>query len=369
MSSFSSTLGIMVCRSSGQLFHEKNYYKILQKFGKKKKINVFVFFPDSIDWAKKTLAGFQYDFNSNKWMSKKFALPNYVYDRCFYTSTVQFKQYKPFIKKIKADKSIRFLGLGLAGKWEVYQILQNSDYKTYLPRTELFKSTKQLTSWLDNSPVILKPIGGSHGSGVIKVSKKNKQYEIVGRSFNNAKFTQIFKTYDSLLVWIRSFTKNRNFIIQQYLELTTKNNQPFDIRVLVQKNKHGAWETTGMATRIGDKSNITSNLHGGGNVSKVDSFLTKQFPDKASEIIDKINGLATAVPALVESSHGHLFEVGLDIGVDRLGNVWIIEVNSKPGRKVFSLLKDKDKSLKSLIQPIEYTDYLSNLNIRIKSII
>lgn len=356
-------LGIMVCPIK-ELFHEKGYYQRLQLLGKENKINVFVFYPDRVDFKKELVSGYQYDFKTNSWVNTWFPLPNYVYDRCFYTSSKKYLYYKPFVKQIRENKKIEFLGLGLKGKWDVYKILLNDPkFTKYLPKTEMFTSTNQLKQWLEQSPIILKPMGGSHGSGVIKIFKKKSFFEVLGRNHFNIKINHTFNNFEELSNWVKAFTKGTRFIIQKFLDLNTSKNQPYDIRVLVQKNQYGQWELTGMAARVGAINNITSNLHGGGKVEAVNVILGKEFNrEKAESIIDEINMIATTIPPILEKSHGNLFEIGLDIGVDRNGDIWIIEVNSKPGRRAFTLLNDKAKIAKSISQPIYFTKYLASLN-------
>lgn len=360
MMKYKAILGIMVCSVNKQLFHEKGFYKYLQLLGKKKNILVYVFYPDSINLEQGIVNGFHFNFATQKWESKLYPLPNFIYDRCFYVSVNKYLKYKPYIEKIKQKKSISFLGYGLKGKWEVYNILsKNSLYAKYLPKTEKYRNHNQLLSWLKSFPIILKPIGGSHGAGVIKISQNNNSFIIIGRNYHNQKISFILLDQQKLINWINKFIGSRRFIIQQYLNLYTSDKRPYDVRVLIQKNKHGAWDITGKSVRLGDIDNITSNLHGGGKVEELDSFLKKEFDEKnAITIINDIDKLVLAIPPFLETSHGNLFELGIDIGIDRQGKVWIIEINSKPGRKVFRLLNDKEKTLKAISRPISYTEYL-----------
>lgn len=355
--------GIMVCKVRNQLFYEKEFYRFLQNFGAEKDFIVYVFFPEDIDWENRIIKGYQYDISLGYWIANHFPVPLFIYDRCFYTTGYMFRKYRPFIEKLQNDKRTIFLGHGLKGKWDVYNILFTSPkYKKFLPKTLPYKGLKQLEAFLDHQPIILKPIGGSHGSGVIKVIKEGNDYEVLGRDFHNQKIHYYFNNKAQLFEWIHQFTIGKRYIIQQYLKLTTFDDRPYDIRVLVQKNENGKWETTGMAARVGEPSNITSNLHGGGMVQLPSTILHEQFgTEKAKGILEKIEFLANQVPPFIEANHGKLFEVGLDLGVDTSGNVWIIEVNSKPGRKVFELLNDKEKQFKAYSQPILYARYLSNL--------
>lgn len=359
---YKAILGIMACSINNQLFHERGFYKYLQLLGEKKNILVYVFYPDSINWNHSIVNGFHYNYAKKKWENNQYPLPNYIYDRCFYVSVNKYLRYKPYIEQIKQNKRISFLGYGLKGKWEVHEILsKNPLYKNHLPKTERYRNHNQLIKWIKSFPIVLKPIGGSHGAGVIKITQKNNTYTIIGRDYHNQKISIKLQGQQKFIDWVNQFLGGRRFIIQQYLDLFTSSNQPYDVRVLVQKNKQGKWSITGKSVRLGDMDNITSNLHGGGKVEQLPSFLKKEFGEKmAIKIINEINKLASAIPPYLENNHGNLFELGIDIGVDRQGNVWIIEVNSKPGRKVFSLLGDKEKTIKALSGPILYTEYLVN---------
>lgn len=354
------TLGIMTCRKNN-LFSEKEYFKLLQKFGDKNKIKTFVFYPDFIDINKKKVTGYRYDFQKKEWKLSLFPFPNFIYDRCFYNSKLHYKTYKPYVNFLKKQRRINFLGIGLKGKWEVHQILSSDTFcKDYVPKTEKFTNTEQLIKWLNISPVILKPSGGSHGKGIVKITYVNKKFEVIGRNCYNNKIHHHFKNFIVFNKWILTFTKNRHYLLQEYLNLTTSKNIPFDIRILIQKNYQGNWEITGSAARVGESSNITSNLHGGGKVESTSSLLIKEFGESSAlNIEEKITKLGDTIPALIEAHHGNLFELGLDIGIDKQGKIWIIEVNSKPGRRIFTLLKDKNKNFKSITQPILYTKYLT----------
>ncbi len=362
-------LGIMTCKINKVMFYEKNFFKTLQRLGTPKNIFVYIFHPDYIDWKKKIVKAFRFNEATQQWSMNWYPLPHYVYDRCFYTSANQYLKYKPFVNKLKQNSQIKFLGNGLKGKWEIHQILSsNQAFNKFLPKSEIFKSNNQLIQWLSQYPVILKPTGGSHGQGVIRISIDNQHYSIIGRNHVNKKIDISFHDKRGLFEWINQFVKGKKYLIQQYLSLVTSDNKPFDIRILIQKNEVGNWEVTGKAARIGDPSNITSNLHGGGIVEDAEALIIYEFgEEKSKQILKEIDKLSSTIHSYIESLHGKLFEVGLDIGVDRQGNIWIIEVNSKPGRRVFELLHDKEKVLKSLSQPILYTEYLMKQRKHVKA--
>ncbi|GJM71157.1 hypothetical protein HMSSN036_33730 [Paenibacillus macerans] len=75
-------------------------------------------------------------------------------------------------------------------------------------------------------------------------------------------------------------------------------------------------------------------------------------------VVQTIRHLSLRVPEYLESRFGRLAELGLDFGVDREGRVWILEVNSKPGRTSFFRIGDPISARKSIENPISYARYL-----------
>ncbi|MGD8188411.1 YheC/YheD family protein [Brevibacillus ginsengisoli] len=355
------TLGIMALfKGEEPSFKERGYYKMLTLAGRKLRIRVFVFSPRSLDFENREVSG--YEFEQNRWIKKTFPFPKLVYDRCFIGSSIRTR-YKPLIDKLQEDPEVTFLGHGLTGKWQVYQtLLQSEELAQYLPETQQY-SFKHVTSLLmSGQDVIVKPASGTHGLSVIRLSRHSKQdYEVLGRNHSNQVIHKRFTSLPSFQRFLTSFTASRPFILQPYLTLHTPSGTPFDIRVLVQKNGNGEWETTGKAVRLGEKNGITSNLHGGGKAVAIDTFLSQNFAAKNPDLIEQeIDHVIRLLPPFLESNHGRLVELGIDIGIDQSGKIWIIEVNSRPGRTVFRQIEDRTAQLRSLTQPVKYAVYLMN---------
>ncbi|MDF2681253.1 MAG: hypothetical protein K0R47_2443 [Brevibacillus sp.] len=349
------TLGIMT-RCQGSQFIDKGYYKKLTLFGRKQGIRVFVFSPRRVNFSSRTVPGFEY--RNGAWQSDTFPLPAFVYDRCFIGP--DYRNYKPFVEKLQNDRNITFLGHGLSGKWQVHQMLIHSAVLApSLPPTEIL-TYSALQDTLDHyGSAIIKPMAGTHGVGVVRIAECRGGYEISGRNKENKPFRRVVKEPGGLRSFVTAFTTGRKFLVQPYLELHTPDGSPFDVRVLVQKNGKGEWETTGKAVRIGDKKSITSNLHGGGKAVPLTPFLSRHYkPAMQARIEQTIDRLTGELPRFLEKSHGRLVELGIDVGIDTAGNVWIIEVNSRPGRTVFTMINDPAARFHSITQPVRYAHYL-----------
>ena len=356
-------VGIMVCETNGDPpFSSKPFYRRLSLIGSELGLTVFVFCPRRFDPERRRIVGYTYLREQKRWSKKTFPLPHVVYDRCFFSSGSKYALYRDAIRKLAGMANVRFLGYGLKGKWQVYQLLKKEPaLLPHLPETEQLNSIKDLSRWLtQKKEVILKPQGGSHGKGVLLVQEReNGIYTVTGRDARNGIVGKSFRNLRSLLRWIDAFIGQRNYVMQQFLVLRTKDGKPFDIRALVQKNRIGEWELTGMAVRLGQPGGVTSNLHGGGRAEEVLPFLTRQFgKTHATETIEKLRGLAMQIPGVLERYHGRLVELGIDLGVDDEGRIWILEVNSKPGRSAFAALPDRRVRLSAIRNPILYARYL-----------
>jgi hypothetical protein len=352
------TLGIIACHNGNSIppFSESSFFYHLTLAGRPNNIDVIIFNPKEIDWENRTVLSW-YVTPHRKWLKKVCKLPKVIYDRCYYLNSKHYTEYKSAILKIDKDPHIRFLGRALGGKAKTYEILkQHEEMLPFLPETKRYQSESDVVSFLsDHGKIVLKPNGGSHGRGIVAIEKHPNYFEVRERSQLNNPFHYKIKSEIKLRLWIKKFVGETRYIIQPFLELTTQDNRPFDVRILVQKNGNLEWETTGLAVRIGKSNTITSNLHGGGQATTLEPFLDENYPmEMIPDITEQINRISTLTPPLIEENHGPLLELGLDVGIDRKGSLWLLEVNSKPGRTIFLKTGEKEIRQRSIQLPMSY---------------
>ena len=357
------TVGIIVAESHGRLpFAESQFCRKLCIIGKRNRITVFAFCPSWVTAGTDIIPGYTYE--NEGWVKKWFPSPDLVYDRFFSRDNKHQRSKQQCLSQLQARHPFVYLTRGLSGKWNVHQALSKSkEISPYLPETTPYEGASQLSHWLSShgGEAFLKPQNGTHGKRTlhVKVTSMDNKLRIRGRSSNNTVFSKIFTMHTDGYDWIDKFTYKRNFLLQQYLQLNSSQGEPFDIRALVQKDQKGLWTLTGMAVRAGRRHSLTSNLHGGGTACEVLPFLNREVgPSASKELIKLITSLSLQIPDCLESHFGRLAELGIDFGVDRKGNVWIIEVNSKPGRASFSQIGDTKSARKSIENPIHYARYL-----------
>lgn len=356
-------LGILVNYNSHSFppFSEKGFFKILSIQGKKLGIEVTVFSPFTIQWHRNKVIGFRYSKKSNSWIKGIYSIPSLLYDRIFFTSKEQVQRFHAAIHRLKEDHQSTLLGRGLPGKWKVYNMYKDVEsLHPFIPETVLYKNDqKWQKKLLKNGSLFFKPVSGSHGRGVVKVSFVKDRLDVKGRTAYNQMFSKTFRSFRSCDSWLKKFIGQREYIYQPYLELCTPSNIPFDLRVLVQKNGKGLWEETGRAIRIGKTGGLTSNLHGGGSATDANRFIRKSYSKvQMEDINEQITTINNHLPQVLEEKYGPLLELGIDVGIDQQGKVWIIEANSKPGRRSFQLSNNGMVHKNALLAPIRYTNYI-----------
>lgn len=355
------TLGFLVSEAEGPVpFTDPAYARRLSVAAKRLGLTLYVFTPAGITGSA-SIKGYAY--HGGAWSAGVFPPPDLIYDWCFTRGAKSLEKRKKL--GLLAEKHpFRYLTRGLPGKWTVYQALkQQPRAAAFLPETTLYRSPRQLRSQLARwgGDVFMKPLYGTHGKKTLQVSRKTGHYQLTGRDGGNRVFTQQFDSLQAMSRFLEGFCRGKPFLMQPFLKLSTREGKPFDIRVLMQKGADGAWSRTGMAARIGRTGTLTSNLHGGGTAASAPVFLKHELgPAAAKSVLSVIRELSALIPPLLEEHFGRLAELGLDFGVDDNAKVWILEVNSKPGRSALGFIGDMDGARKAVEQPVLYACYLLN---------
>ncbi|GIP33689.1 YheC/YheD family protein [Paenibacillus sp. J2TS4] len=356
-------VGILVSDSEGNPpFADSAFYSLLTQEGNRLGLGVYVFTPSTSSLNEENeVVGYRYSAANHRWSQERLPLPDLIYDRAFYRNARDLVQHRLVLTELRHKKSFIVLGNGLTGKWSVYQaILRAPDLKKYVPRTIRLQNASGLVPWFKhNDSAFLKLDAGTQGKGAVRILKlKNGIYEIAGRDFHNVPFEKKIDSLTALVSWFHQFA-NRRYLLQPNLKLHSRSGDVYDIRSLVQKNGEGRWTLTGMAVRQGQSGSVTSNLHGGGTAQAAEPFLQSEFGTKQGEELSvMLRRISIRIAEQLEGHFGRLAELGIDFGVDRDGRVWLIEVNSKPGRTIFQLLCDDRARRKSLVYPMAYASYL-----------
>jgi len=350
------TLGVMAIYWNGRRFEEIDYFRKLALKGRKLGLKVMVFSPEDVDHESRKIRGLYYNPRKGGWYRLWSPFPDVVYDRCRNQSRPRFQQLREFRARYP---EVTFLNRPLSDKWGVYQTLSREDrIRPHLPLTKIFSSFPDLFRLLNQMPVLfLKPVKGTGGRGILRIEKQGEnRFSVQGRDLHRRIIAPRILTERQIEARLGSWGMKDNYLVQQGLSLALEDGRVHDFRVLMQKNENGDWELAGCAGRIGAKRSVTSNLHGGGRAVPTDLLLSRRFRDKEKigEIRRAIERLARDTVVCLEREYGSLCELGLDIAVDALGEVWLLEINPKPSREVFRRIGETRVYDMAVTRPLLY---------------
>lgn len=229
------------------------------------------------------------------------------------------------------------------GKWDKHRVMvRNPSLKSVIPHTDILTKDNFFNFLKRHRQIILKPSRGSGGAGVIQI-KVLANNQILVHSEKSKKIVP----HSQINALVRRMTARRphtRYIIQQKIPLLNIEGRPFDIRVMVQRVKGKGWQVTGIMAKVAGSGYFITNLvRSKGKTLPLStavsrSNLTRQVSVRDIEKQVRDNALA-AIKELAKSYR--IYTVGIDMGIDNTGKVWIIEANFSPDKSYFKRLKDK----------------------------
>jgi len=367
---FGDVLGILadVKVRGGQVSGQQvPVFRLLLQAAQESGMYGYVFSPLDVDPEGGTAIG--YALGRGGWRRMRLPLPDVVYDQVVSRAFENRAEVKAVRERLITMLGARFFNRGFFDKWRVHQWLAAHDSTAlYMPDTIRYENIETAAEFLYRHPdVYMKPVHGSLGIGILRLRRRQdgrvywqlKRQDGSLRQGQTGSVTQFLKLQHKRL-------KRGPYLIQQTLNLRAWQGRPFDIRLLLQKDGTGMWQRTKIFCRIAQEGEITSNLSTGGDALAIRGVLKDLLGSskKVSAVMKQIIKAAEAVPAVVEASQeGTLGEIGLDLGLDEAGRVFVIEVNSKPWKKPnIDEGEWRDLAKLSFQRPIAYALFLCRLH-------
>ena len=167
-----------------------------------------------------------------------------------------------------------------------------------------------------------------------------------------SKINDVILSFEEIFPHIKPLLNNRIYIIQQGIPLLTYQTRGMDYRVLCHKNIQNNWNVTSVVARISAQDEFVSNIARGGELmSPVNALKDTLSISDAKVLISQMKDLAIETAMIIErKSQGITGELGIDIGIDKDGKPWLIEVNSKPSKSFEDGQMKIRPSAKAIIQ-------------------
>lgn len=325
----------------------------------------FVFDLNSVNWDELTVEGYFYDPFLKFWNRYKVPFPDVVYNKILSRSRENRPDSQRFIERLHTMTKAKFFNEKYFHKWEIYERLSKIEELAHLiPETYYNPSLPQIHDMIRRYPIVyFKPVNGFMGLGIYQVSASQNRI-IVRYRRNNRNMTKVYPSIQSFLQTELPYPKRREYVIQQGIDLLRVNGQPLDFRIHLNKNIENEWIVTGIGAKVAGKGSITTHMKAGGTILSPQRALEQVFPNKAEELLQKLHDTGIKISeALEQSFNKPLGELGIDVGIDQNGKLWLFEVNSKPGRAIFYKIQNL-RSIEWYCNKLllEYSIHLANFS-------
>lgn len=236
-------------------------------------------------------------------------------------------------------------------KYDIHRKLRDR-YASHLPATVRY-SKSQLQSMMDRyAGLFVKPESGSVGKGILQLVKLSSgSWKLKGKG------KPIVAKPSNIRAIVHRAINGRRYLIQQAIRLAKYKGKPYDIRVTVQRGGDGYWHVVGMFGKVARRGSAVTNVARGGTVKKAEVLFRNSF-SHPSLIASNVRHLSLAMARHLGSKLNRLADVGLDIGVDESGKVYLIEMNARDQRYGFRKAGMVQAFRKTYENPVLYGKHL-----------
>lgn len=327
-----------------------------------RKAYIFGFTPSDINWSQETVNGYFLNANGG-WFRKVVPLPDVVYNR-LPNRKAETSAYISSVRDRFVKRKIPLFNWSFLNKADVYKLLDNDpEALLHLPESIPSPSTAEIKELLEKHQFLYyKPTGGSLGIGIYRLTYNPKRGYFARYRRGNRNVLLRYKSFQGLMRMLQSRHGNQlnQYVVQQGIRLIEIDKCPLDFRFHMHKNGNNEWIPAGIGAKKAGRGSVTTHIKSGGSLMTPEQALGRIFGSQAGEILEKAKRVAVKLSESIERNYPHrLGELGLDIGIDRAGDVWMFEANAKPGRSIFKHPALRSEGRASLSYIFEHCMYLS----------
>lgn len=320
-----------------------------------------VFALDKVDTGRRLIEGYCYNPSGACWERGVFPYPSAIYRTIGMT-----EDWRNHFLSVLGDK---FFNDHFFNKWDMYRWFSTDPgLRAYLPHTVLYRTYRDIRNMLQRyGRIIVKPVSGLKGRKIVKISLEDGGMVFRYREDGKNQKVVLDKASD-INKFIESRFNSGKYLLQQVIDLLEYDGSIMDFRCALQKDQSNNWVCNAVIGRFGDKDSIVSNVSSGGTTYKGSDLLKKVFclpEENINEIEGRMESLAVRIAATLDEFGVNCGTLGLDIGMDNAGRLWLIEINNRDPSPQYALDLD-DKPLYGTIKtsPLLYAKALAGFDIQ-----
>jgi hypothetical protein len=297
--------------------------------------------------------------DNGEYILTNIAKPSVIHNRGYQCS----KAAKRRIERLQAEGICVYNEWNHYGKYNIHMLLvESDDIRPHLPETVVLNPDRLFEMMGRHKELIIKPSIGTFGKRNMKATRMNDTEWALTYPQKNIWQEEIIPA-EQLPLKIASLVTSGKYIVQERIPLAEYNENPFDLRVSVQRNKDGEWQVTGMVGKVAKPGSFMTNVAQGGTCLAFQDIL-KNFPHLDDrQVVSDVERLSLMVAIHLGNKLANLADIGLDVGITNEGFPMFIECNARDLRLTFrhALLFETWKQ--TYITPISYGKYLLTLRL------
>lgn len=317
---------------------------------------IIAFALDKVDKENRLIDGYCYNPEKDSWEPGIFPYPLAVFRRSGLSDEWQNHFLSVIGDTVFSNHSF--------DKWEMHKWFSNEvDIAPNLPDTVVYKSKQDIIDMLKKYEILyIKPISGMKGFGVVRV-RFEKGKIIFGYREDDKNIEKTAEGESELQEVVDKLFEPNDYIIQQGLELINHDGGVVDFRCVMQKNEACKWICNGIIARVGAKESVVSNISSGGAALPAMDLIREALEaseTEAFEIKERIMSLCIRVCRTLDEYGFNFGMLGLDIGLDKDKNTWLIEVNNRRPHPAIALRASDIASYYTILAgPLHYAKALA----------
>ncbi|MBE3595638.1 MAG: YheC/YheD family protein [Hydrogenibacillus sp.] len=285
--------------------------------------------PDVIAWA----------LNGERWTYGRWPAPDVIIPRFAYRREEREAVRSGWYEGWRARGAIIFNTRYLS-KWEVFQTLLKTPLADHLPPTALLDPvclSHDLPRLLkaECGAWFIKPAYGREGRGIWHLKRDGEAFIVRRPNPSGSPFVERL-TPDALRHRMRAQAARRRLILQPDIELARIGDRPVDFRAVVAQTSPSAFRVASLVGRLGERGHFLTNLSQRGTLVPAYDALTVLQQTVNVPPISALKRLSLEAARALDAGRKlpePYLELGIDLGVDRQGRLWIVEINGKPSKR------------------------------------